>query len=181
MPLHRRDRGHAGVLLATACAFLYWARSGFDLSPLEFVLVMGVMWAALVYVCLLGEGRLLRRELFAEGEGEEGGIGAILGVPKKIQEMLAPKLEKVSKNFAGETDDDEDRAADPSNGGDGKKKAASSSGSIKALNASSMQMPSAASDAEVKDMARAYKSIDYLLCRVKHRDRPLYDAVLKAA
>jgi len=166
------SRGYAAALISTAAAFLYWARSGFRLSPLEFVVVMGVMWASLVYVCLLGDGRMLRRELFAENEENEGGsaagIQSLLGLPRRMQDMLTPSLEKVSKTFSGDTGD----GGEQESGGEG-------GGSTKALNASAMGMKSDASDVEVKEMARTYKSIDYLLCRVKHRDKNLYDAVVK--
>jgi hypothetical protein len=126
-----------------------------------------------------GDGWNVKAEgFFEEGANYTAGTESLFALPAKVQAKLVPGLEKIARNFRGEEDEEEKKEKERGN-----KK------SIEVLERKSMRMPELegtlvceGEGGEKKEgnlcpdmMAKKYKSIEYLMCVIKHTDNDKYE------
>lgn len=145
-------------VVGTCLAGCYWASTGFDVHPVQFTALLIYLIAMLIFIHhTTGTHPRKYVEPFAQND--------LLSLPTRIRERITPGLDKVSSAFRGDDDVEE-------------KEEGSDQQRIILLDAESMQLTET-DEKTTKQIAKQYKSIDYLLCFLKHSDHKAYLGIMK--
>jgi hypothetical protein len=147
------------------------------LNDLEFVLLAAYLVLILVFILCVKKSH--GREPFFDANSTQSlgsHFNVLFEMPGKVKNMVVPELEKVSKSLSGETAEGEEEELNFVHLG--KNNMHLTQEELDEIEGNEYtDTPKPKFDA----IRKTYAQVDYLLCRLKHADKELYDNVMGMA